>query len=201
MQIKEIGFILVIISSLLLAISLMRKNEPFFNLREIIGLHLKMFQSCKTQYIVFYGLPLLLSVGLTLLFVASDAFFSELSIVLSIILSMHFSILSILSGFNFYSVKVEKQREKSQTVIIETTNSIIFNCLLCLFMLLYNLTMIIFDEESASLIPISVRTLKSVASGVAYYLFIVILLTTLLIIKQMSKLIRFNMDAKRGDNR
>ena len=188
-------------STILMAISMLRKNESFFNMREVFCTHFKLFNKCKTQYFVFYFLPLLFSIGLSFLYVAGDSFFSELSIVMSVILSMHMAILSILSSYTFSSIRVKRQREKGNKVIKETINSILFNSTLCLVMLLYNLVMIVIDEKTVSWILINKGVLKMVASGIAYYIFLVILLTLLLIMKQMSKLIEFNIYAIRGDNK
>ena len=51
----------------------------------------------------------------------------------------------------------------------------------------------IFIAESPTVIEVT----KCVFAGISYYIFAVILLTLLLIIKQMSKLIEFNMSVKK----
>ena len=70
----------------------------------------------------------------------------------------------------------------------ETTNAIVFDSLLCIFMMLYSLSMIVVDGADYSLLKIDINVLKSVASGIAYYVFAVILLTLFLVVKHMSNL-------------
>ena len=56
-----IGVILSLISLFLIALILFRKNEPFFNCRKIIQDHFDLFSGCRSQYFVFYILPIFLS--------------------------------------------------------------------------------------------------------------------------------------------
>lgn len=72
---KIIGIILSITSLLLIICILFKKKEPFFNFREIVKNHLHLFSNCKSQYFIFYVLPVFLSVGISLLFSANAAFF------------------------------------------------------------------------------------------------------------------------------
>ena len=72
-----------------------------------------------------------------------------------------------------------------------------FDSLLCVFLLLYGLTIIVLSSGDFSWIPISMNIIKAIVSAIAYYLFSVILLNLLLIVKQMSKIIEFNIVVKR----
>lgn len=190
-KIKLTGICLVIISLLIIFLCLLRKKDTFFNLYKVIFDHLKLFKDCKFQYIVFYGLPLVFSVGLAMLYTAGTAFYSELSVILGILLSMMLAILSILSGYDF-SDKNKRERKKAQDVVDETINAIIFDSVLCMFLMIYGLVIIVLEGSSFPDFPIDITIIKAIISGVAYYIFTVILLNLLLIIKHMSNIIKYN---------
>ncbi len=198
--IKIFGAGLVVMSGLLICICLLRKNEAYFNLRKVIHEHLALFQNCKSQYLVFYGFPLTFAIGLAMLYEADTDFFSELSVILSIITSILFAILSILSGHDYSSVEDKRQKEKAEKVMRETLNAIIFSSVLCVFLLLYGLTIAVASGASFEWLPFDISVVKRIVSALAYYIFTVILLNLFLIIKHMSKLIEFNLHApKKGD--
>ena len=190
-----IGLGLVILSLLGIVLCLIRKDEPFFNLREVIGKHLQLFKNCPEQYFVFYGFPLIFAIGLSLVYQAGAAFYSELSVVLGILLSMLLAMLSILGGYDFSTVQDKGQRERGMKGIEETTNAILFDSVLIIGLLLYGLTIIVVSGAS---LPQNLYKLKAIVSGFAYYIFVVILLNLLLVIKHMSNLIKFNLTVTRG---
>ena len=111
--IRFVGIILSVLAIILIAFFLFKKNEPFFNLREILSQHILLFQNCKSQYFVFYFFPLLLSIGLSLLVTVNTAFFSHLGVVLSIILSMLLALMSILTNYDYSIIENQKQKERS----------------------------------------------------------------------------------------
>lgn len=197
-KIKCIGLCLVVISIFFIALSLLRKKDTFFNLRKVIIDHLKLFKDCKAQYFVFYGLPLVFSVGLAILYTAGATFYSELSVILGILLSMMLAILSILSGFDF-SHRSEAENNRAYKVVNETINAIIFDSVLCIFLMIYGLIIIVLEGASLPKLPINVAIIKAILSGAAYYIFTVILLNLLLIIKHMSNIIKYRMIIKKEE--
>lgn len=198
--IKIVGTILVAVSGILICTSLLRKNEYYFNLRSVLRRHLRLFKKCNSQYIIFYGLPLLLAAGLAMLCNANSPFFSELSVILSILISILFAILSILCGQNYTSVSNEIQKKKAKEVLLDTVNAIVFTAFLCIFLLLYGLVFSIVSSATFDWLPFNIEIVKRFVSGVAYYLFTVILLNLFLIFKHMSKLIEFNLNAPKKEN-
>ena len=192
--IKFGGLLLVFISLAVMIFSLLRKEEPFFNLRDIIKAHKQLIRGSE---ILFCILPLCFAVGLSLLYTAGAQFYTEISVILGIFLSMLLASLSILSNYDFSTVKDASQREKGKKVVRQTINAIMFDSLLCVFLLLYGLTIIVLSSGDFSWIPISMNIIKAIVSAIAYYLFSVILLNLLLIVKQMSKIIEFNIVVKR----
>lgn len=192
-----IGIALVVSSLLLIAICLFHKREAFFNLRNIVKKHFELFKNSRINYVVFYFLPGLFAVGLAMLYSAAMEFYTELSVILGIILSVLLTILSILSNYDFSTVADEVQKKKGRKVVEDTINAITFSTLLCIFLLLYNLVLIILRTCDLSWVTWDLSFLKAVVSAVAYYLFAVICLNLLLIVKQMSKIIQFNLNVKK----
>lgn len=193
---KLIGVMLSITSLLSIICILFKKKEPFFNFREIVKDHLCLFSNCKSQYIVFYFLPIVLSVGLSFLFSANTAFFSHLGVVLSIILSMLLALLAMLSGYDFSIFEDEEQRTNAETTVKQTINAILFCCIVGIVLLLIGFVVIAASGKNVEWIPLNVC--KIVVSTFSYYLFIIILLNLLLIIKNMSKIIEAKMLIERN---
>lgn len=193
------GALLVAVSVILICGSLLRKNESYFNLRSVIRRHFGLFKNYKSQYFVFYGFPLLLSVGLAILYETNDAFFSELNVILSILVSILFAILSILCGYDYSSVADERQKKNAKAVLRDTVNAIVFTAALSVFLLLYDLVFSVVSADSFNQWIVDVTMIKRIVSGMAYYIFTVILLNLLLIIKHMSKLIEFNLYAPKKE--
>lgn len=154
MEIKTIvGLSLVVFSSLMIFICMMRKKEDFFNIRKTLCDHLKIFKYCPSKYWIFYGLPLLFSVGLALIYKAGSGFYTELSVILGIILSMLFAILSILTSQDYSTVNDETQKRKAKRVLKTTTNAIVFDSILSLFLMLYGLVIIVLSGIKTIEIP------------------------------------------------
>ncbi len=192
-----IGLVLVVLSVFLIFFCLIRKKEEFFNIRKTVFDHLKVFKHCPSKYLIFYGFPVMFSVGLAMIYEAGTTFYSELSVVLGIILSMLFAILSILSGQNYSEVNDETQKSIAKKVLKETTNAIVFASILSLFLMLYGLVIIVLSGLNNIEFSFDMTIVKSVLSGVAYYLFTVVLLNLLFIVKQMSKIIEFNIEVNK----
>lgn len=197
--IRFVGIILSVLAIILIAFFLFKKNEPFFNLREILSQHILLFQNCKSQYFVFYFFPLLLSIGLSLLVTVNTAFFSHLGVVLSIILSMLLALMSILTNYDYSIIENQKQKEKLKVVVKQTTNAIIFSCIIGILMLLIGFVVIAVSDKNISWIPIDLNLCKILLSVFTYYGLCVILLTLLLIIKNLTKIIAFNLAIERKE--
>ena len=154
-----------------------------------------MFKNCKSQYWVFYGSPFLLSVGLAFIYDAQDNFYDNLSVIISIILSMLFAVLAILTNYN-YSVESNDENQKRSTipdkvhkVVDETTNSIIFETVLCVFLLIYGMIVVIIRD----VMPVNVIVNKTL-TGISCFLFTVLLLDLLIVVKRMTKIIKYKMN-------
>lgn len=195
---KCVGMILVVISTLAIIYFMFKRNEPFFNLRKIFHEHFHLFSNCKSQYFVFYVLPIFLSVGLSFLFSVGVDYFSHLGVVISIILSMLLAILAILCGFDFGKIKNEDQKNNAETTVRQTINAILFCCIIGIALLLLGFIVIAASGTNLEWIPINIDLFKNIVSVISNYLFIVMLLNLLLIVKNMCKIIEAKMIIERN---
>ena len=185
---------MVLISAGIMSVSLLRKNEPFFNIHEIVQEYRKLIRGST---IVFFILPLLFSVGLALLYTAGTRFYSEIGVILGIILSMLLASISILCNYDFSEVRDEQQRKKGRDVVKTTINVVFFDVLMCVFLLLYGLVIIVLSDGDYTWLHIDITLLKVIISAVSYYVFSIIMLNLLLVVKQISRIIEFNLIVKK----
>jgi len=130
-MIKIIGFALIIIAFFIIIVSICSRRQNFFNIREIIREHIALFDRCRSQYIVFYGAPLLLSIGLAIIYDSTALFYDSISVIISIILSMLLAVLAIITSFDYSNYTNENTRSNILNVVKETTNAIMFEMIIC----------------------------------------------------------------------
>lgn len=185
----SISSIFLWVSIILIIVSLLQKNSNFLDVRKIIITHLQVFSGSPLQCFVIFGVPFLIAIAALNEQLLSKEIIDTLNIVLSIFISMFFSMLSILSALNRKSIS---EKEKNDEIAInrtneynlllkETFNAIIFECILCILVLVISFALLFFNNFSAS------RRL-SLISGLVYYLSLVIVLNIFVIIKRIKVL-------------
>ena len=108
---------------------------------------------------------------------------------------MLFAVLAILTNYN-YSVESNDENQKRSTipdkvhkVVDETKNSIIFGTVLCVFLLIYGMIVVIIRD----VMPVNVIVNKTL-TGISCFLFTVLLLDLLIVVKRMTKIIKYKMN-------
>ena len=165
---------LFFVAGIILLINALQKNNNFFNVRSIFRDQFALFKDSPSQYIVFYLVPLLLAIGSTILKRVDNTILDNFNIVLSIIISMLFAFISILTS-------KDKLSSKGEAVRNETINTALFEVVLCVIsLLLSNIYLFggIFD------VPIS----SEIVSTVLYFLMFTILLQLFVILKRIKAL-------------
>jgi hypothetical protein len=196
-MIKYLGLILIVISITVFLVSIFRKQGGFINLGESIKKHLLLFSSCKTQYLLFYFMPFLLSFGLALIFQVTVEFCENINVVISIILSMLFAICGIIGTKDYATIMLRQKKDtvdnvstmsieatyaKVKTVAEETLNAIIFTTMLALILISVSLGSLLSNVFTFSSVVVFID------SVLIYYLLSVVLVTMMLIIKRMQRL-------------
>lgn len=194
-MVKTIGFAFIVVAIISIIISIFSERRSFFNIKSIIKDHLKMFENCKSQYLIFYGFPFILSVGLALIYDAQDDFYNNLSVIISIILSMLFAVLAILTSFNYSNSLNSNDNTANSSNIIkvvnETTNFIIFETIICVFLLIYGMIVVIVR----GVMPLNL-VINKIFTGVSCFFFTVLILDLLVVIKRMSRIIKIKMNER-----
>ena len=183
-MIRIIGFALIIIAFLIIIVSICSRRQIFFNIREIIGEHIALFDRCRSQYIVFYGAPLLLSVGLALIYNPTAKLYDSISVIISVILSMLLAVLAIITSFDYSNYTNENTRSNILNVVKETTNAIMFETIICVLLLLYGMVVVVVQD----VVTIN-AIVNRVLTGVTVFLFSVLILDLLIVVKRISRII------------
>lgn len=162
---------LFIISAMIIFFNFVRKNNNFFDVRGIFKEQFKIFINAKGQLFVFYGVPFLMSFGLVNYKLLNLYIVGNTIVVISIIMSMLFCILSILSTF-------EKKNTHYITVLNETFNTVIFELILCIIILILLFTVLFVEKIESNFISYFI-------SLSIYYFIFTVLLNTFIIIKRI----------------
>ena len=184
-----LGIAFIVISLLLIIFSIFKKENTFFNAMQIVKEHFSLFNKSFRQILIFYIYPLLLAIGVTIVYDATDDLFDNFLSILSIFISMLFSVLAIITNFNYKNDNNDEDDKKQfdsriAQVVRESCNSILYSCLLCVFLILYCTVLIVLNDTS-----FYTGILEKVLNGIAYYFFVVLILNLLLVVKRISKII------------
>lgn len=177
---NKIAMGLVVIPILLTLINMLRREASYISLGKVIKNHMSLFKQTKYQYVIFYIYPIFISIGIAYFTNPTDTFFEQENVVISILISALLAIMSILISKNYEDVE-EEYLQNIKAVLKETINAIIFDVSIGAALMITNLIKIT--------INIDCEIVQKIFAGVTYYLFIVMILTILLIIKRLGNLI------------
>lgn len=167
-------FFLLTLSGIILLLNFARKNNNFFDVRKVFVDQLQIFKNAKGQVFVFYGVPVLLALGVANYKLIDKDVVGNIVIVLSIIISMLFAMLSVLTCFN-------KDDRHYKQVLKETFNTVIFESVLCIFALMAAFAVLFVGD-------IETIWVKYCISFTIYYLIFTILLNIFIVIKRIKSL-------------
>ena len=187
---KTLFFPLILFSIciLLTILALTQKNSNFMDVRRIIKNHFHVFRGSSLQCVVLFVVPLLLAVAAVQIRPVDESIINNLNVVLAILISMFFAMLSILSSF---PARLNKCGEEMQQGSIankaydktlgETFNSILFECILSSLVLICSFSILFFGffERCIFLDCVSI---------ILYYLFFVLISNVFVIIKRIMAL-------------
>lgn len=172
---NSISTILLITGSILLIAGLLPKVSNFLDVRSIFTEHFLIFKGSPLQLISIFLVPILFAVAIAGIRCVNNSILDNLNIVLSILISLFFSVLSILCAF------MGRNSEKYRQLLKETFNAAIFEGLLCLLLLFISFITLFIGDFSPSLC-------LQIVSGTIYYLTMVVILNILVIIKRIRAL-------------
>lgn len=195
LQVVPWSDILLYISLGLICCALLQKNSNFLDIRKVFADHFAIFDNSPLQRIVIFIVPFLLSISAISTQLLTKDIVNNLNIVLSILISMFFAILSILSSFTYKStdpktvtdVSLRKKAEKYNKLLKQTFNAVIFESVLSIVVLILSFAQLFSNDFS--------ETWKlKVISLIVYYLALVIVFNILVVIKRMKSLFETKAD-------
>lgn len=180
--------ILFVISVSLIIFALIQKNSNFMDVRSIIKKHLSVFKGSPLQFFVLFIVPFLLAIASVEIKTVNESIINNLNVVLAILFSMFFAMLSILSSFpSKLTTEIEEQTGEKRTdtlyvkILGESFNSVLFECILCILTLVCSCSVLFFGYYEQGII-------LTVISVILYYLFFVMVLNSFVIIKRIMAL-------------
>ena len=195
LQVVPWSDILLYISLGLICCALLQKNSNFLDIRKVFTDHFAIFDNSPLQKFVIFIVPFLLSFSAISTQLLTKDIVNNLNIVLSILISMFFAILSILSSFTYKStdpktvtdVSLRKKAEKYNKLLKQTFNAVIFESVLSIVVLILSFAQLFSNDFSET------WRLK-VISLIVYYLALVIVFNILVVIKRMKSLFETKAD-------
>ncbi len=166
--------VLFIASGIILLVAFSRKNNNFLDVRDIVAEQFKMLANSKWQFIVFYVTPLLLALAVRNYALVDATIVGNIVVVLSLLISMLFGCLSVLSAF-------PKKDEKYTKVLRQTVNTIAFECVFCILALLLSFVVLFIGELESNMI-------SQIISVLVYYFIFAVFLNLFIVIKRLKRL-------------
>lgn len=178
---NTIALILIGVSFFMISLGLFQRNSNFVELRRVFKEHIALFKNARYQYFIFYVYPFIMSIGISILYVAEKEMYKDIIVVVSIFISMLLAILSIITTKDLSKYEPNIQ-QKIKVVIKETSNAIVFCTAISIFIIYVSLIMTAIDFNKYQCCARAVAV-------IIYYLLLVLLLNILLIVKRMGKLL------------
>ena len=168
--ISPVGFILIPL--LIMIVSAFRKYNNYLDVRKIIKEQYNILKNNKSILIIIYILPIIIAIGIARIKTIDIEIINNVNVVLSILIAMFFSVMSII--INFENGKSESYKK----TLKETNNTIMFEILLSVFLLICTFIYMFIEKIENVIILFFI-------SFVIYYLSIVVLINIFMIMKRM----------------
>lgn len=168
--ISPMGFI--VIPLMIMIICALKKYNNYLDVRKIIKEQLQMFKDNISTFMIIYILPILIAIGIVRMKTINTEVIDTVNVVVSILVAMFFSILSIIINF-----KNEKS-ENYKKILKETNNTIIFEILLSVFLLICTFIYMFIENVQS-------KVILYIISFIIYYLSIVVLMNIFIVMKRM----------------
>ena len=182
--------ILFFLGIILILVALLQKNSNFLDVRKIICQHLSIFSKNPLQVVAIFGAPLLIAIAAAATHPLTAEIVNNLNVVLSILISMFFAMLSILATLNYKStdqnkvndITLVRDAEKYNKVLKQTINAILFESILAILLLIVSFSQLFIGSFDL--------TLKlRIISAFVYYLTLVLVLNIFVVIKRIKSLL------------
>ena len=159
-----LGIILILLYSL-------QDSNNFIKIGGIIKDYMGIFNGSKIQIVFFFGIPILFATSFVQLRDFEQEVFDTLYVVVTILITMFFSILTVLAGYRSMG------DEQWKKVLNETRCSILFELVVCVFITIYSFVF-------QMLICIISGIIEIIMSWFLYYMIFILILNAFIVIKR-----------------
>jgi hypothetical protein len=133
--------------------------------------HIKIFGGSKIQILFFFGVPILFATSFVQLGVFNQDAFNTLYVVITILITMFFSILTVLAGYE------NREDEEYRIVLKETRSSILFELIVSIYITIYTFIFQMIEGMINHVVNVML-------SWILYYLIFFLLLNMFIVIKR-----------------
>ncbi len=169
----------------IIVLALFQKNSNFLDIRGVFKEHLLVLTKSPLQFCAIIIVPMIISIIGAIYHPLSEGIVDNLNIVLSILISMFFAVLSILVSLTRKKGEKGKpltpEERNYNTLLDQTFNAVIFESALCILLLVISFMQLFFNYFGPGV-------LVTIVSVVVYYLAIVIVLNIFVVIKRIRAL-------------
>ncbi|MBQ3307035.1 MAG: hypothetical protein IJG68_02455 [Bacilli bacterium] len=176
---NNILLVLVVLGLLFMLFSFSVKLGNFVDIRDIIKKHLSFFKSNKLQFISIYIVTIVFSLYIGTIHTINKELLDNMIIILSILISMFFAVLSILC-----SIDSKNKNDIYKQLLNETYTSTVFEIIICIVLLLISFAALFMGKGFNTIIDI-------IASDIIYYLTFVLILNIFVIIKRIEAIFQY----------
>lgn len=167
--------ILLPIGIILVVFYLIQRNNNFIRIKGIFKQYISIFEKSFFQISFFFGVPIFFALSFVQLSETEQSTFDTMYVVVSILITMFFSVLTMLTGDN------SNRSETYKKVLNETINCILFEIVVSILILVYGFVF----QMLLMQIP---DILVDICASIFYYMIFFMLLNMFIIVKRFKML-------------
>lgn len=179
------SILIISICMIVILVALLQKNGNFLDIREVFRNHHAILLKNPLQFTAIMVCPAIIATNVAINQPLTENIVNNLNVVLSILISMFFAVLSILVSFNYKKADSDQpltpQQKNYNYLLKQTYNTVIYESTLCVILMVISFITLFIDDFSSSA-PLTI------ASIIVYYLSLIIVLNILMVIKRIKVL-------------
>lgn len=153
-----------------------RRNSNFIRIRGLFNEYVKIFNGAKEQIAFFFGVPLIFAIAFAQIGDLEDASFNTIYVVSTILITMFFSVLTVLLG-------KDRNKDNQYTVVLkQTISTLLFEIIQCIYCVLFSFVFQMVKEYLSEI-------LRTILRGCLYYMIFFMLLNMFIVVKRFKVLI------------
>lgn len=168
--------VLLLVGVLIIFAYYIRRNSNFIRIRGLFKEYVKIFNGAKEQIAFFFGVPFIFAIAFAQIGDLEDASFNTIYVVSTILITMFFSVLTVLLG------KDRNKDNQYALVLKQTISTLLFEIIQCIYCVLFSFVFQMVKEYLSEI-------LRTILSGCLYYMIFFMLLNMFIVVKRFKVLI------------